>query len=378
MTMRLIALCLLLSFAICGAAQELYTGEAAVQGQGDAERRAALPEALRNVLQKLSGLRELPAGPELDAGLRRAGSMVVATSYRQSAVPGAGADLAPQTVLVANFLPAAVDQLVRELQLPRWRPARQTVLVWALLDEGGGPRMMPLEYSYAWEYFAQILRNRGLPMAWVQPGEELLQTLDMKSVWSGDSDEKLLQTVGEQALGMLRARRVLSEWRVEFEYHEPARPDTEAPQAKTGQQRPGLVFAGQLQGGDPAQALAAPMAWQSSSVDLLQALAAVANQAVDQVARRNSLGAAGLGQWQAELLVTSLDDARAYARLLNYLGGLALVDDVQLLSVGPAGLRLRLTLNTDPQFLQASLRSDGVLSSTGQQGVYRMTRVESP
>ena len=63
-------------------AQELYSGEVSVEGQGEEERDEAVPSALIQVLQKLSGRRELPLTPALETALADANHMLVSFHYR--------------------------------------------------------------------------------------------------------------------------------------------------------------------------------------------------------------------------------------------------------------------------------------------------------
>ena len=97
------------------AVPDLYAGFVPVSGTGETERQQAIPSALIHVLQKLSGIRELPATEELDRVLGEASRMAVAFYYedRQRLMPD-GSSL-EETFMVANFLPDAVNRALREL-----------------------------------------------------------------------------------------------------------------------------------------------------------------------------------------------------------------------------------------------------------------------
>lgn len=49
-----------------GSMPDLYTGFVPVNGTNEAERQQAIPSAFIHVLQKLSGVRDLPVTEELD------------------------------------------------------------------------------------------------------------------------------------------------------------------------------------------------------------------------------------------------------------------------------------------------------------------------
>ncbi len=61
---------------------DLYSGAARVEDQSVSEQRRAMPLALNQVLQKLTGLRQFDEFPELQQALKSARSMVVTFYYR--------------------------------------------------------------------------------------------------------------------------------------------------------------------------------------------------------------------------------------------------------------------------------------------------------
>ena len=116
-------------------AQDIYAGVVPVEGQGEAERRQVLPDALIQVLQKYSGQRDLPVNEALERGLERAESMLLAFSYQEFTRTLSDGDEEIELRLVANFVPMAVDALAREVGLPRWNQQRQPVVIWAVVDD---------------------------------------------------------------------------------------------------------------------------------------------------------------------------------------------------------------------------------------------------
>ena len=146
------------------AVPDLYAGFVPVSGTGEAERQQAMPSALIHVLQKLSGIRELPATEELDRVLGEASRMAVAFYYedRQRLMPD-GSSL-EETFMVANFLPDAVNRALRELGLPRWRTERPPITFWLVIDDGGARRLMPDEYAYARDAMGWVADQRGFPL----------------------------------------------------------------------------------------------------------------------------------------------------------------------------------------------------------------------
>ena len=178
----LITLFLHLPHGVAVAANELYAGEIAVLTQSEAERVAAVPEALIQVLQKISGQRELPASPELDDALSNADKLLLSFGYRSvSRIDPDGIE-SEELHLVARFMPTETDRLARQLELPRWQQERPPVQVWAVVDDGLGRDLKPVEFTYAWQSMEDVAAIRGLPLSWPEIPQTELPRLGLLAV----------------------------------------------------------------------------------------------------------------------------------------------------------------------------------------------------
>lgn len=318
--------------------QDLYSGEVPVQGQGAAERNQALPDALIQVLQKISGQRDLPTGPVLEQGLDDAARMLRSFQYRDvvRTLPDGGEE--KQLRLVASFAPDAVDKLVRDLGLRRWRPGRKPIVIWPVVDDGQGRELMPVEYQYAWDTVADVAALRGLPIAWPDLSEELRQQMDLQLLWGGYTDQLLGDGSDSDGVVIIAARREGPEWNLRW------------------------TFADRN----------ASSSWRTRDRDLTFALVEGIHQLTDLVASVNSIGPAGQGEWQVDLNVSGLHGRNDYARCLDYLQKLSLVDKVEVRSAGPEGLSFRLSLNAAPEYLDRMLGRDGVLKSQDGRHSWRL------
>ena len=81
---------------------DLYSGEVLVSSQGQADRDAALPDALIQVLQKLSGQREIPASPALDEALNSADRILRSYRYTRVDLTAADGSITEELRLVAT------------------------------------------------------------------------------------------------------------------------------------------------------------------------------------------------------------------------------------------------------------------------------------
>ena len=110
-----------LPVAVAVAEESLYSGEVVVSSQGAEDRSEALPDALIQVLQKLSGQREVPFSPQLDEALGNAENLLLSFRYRNVERSGPDGAITEELHLVAQFMPTAVDLVVQQTGLPRWR-----------------------------------------------------------------------------------------------------------------------------------------------------------------------------------------------------------------------------------------------------------------
>jgi hypothetical protein len=317
---------------------DLYEGVVPVPDQGAATRQAALPDALRHVLGKLSGLRELPPGPELDAALADAERLVLAFGYRQDLETQPDGTEVERLLLVASFAPPAVDELVRSLGLPRWRAEREPVVLWVVVDDRRERALMPPEYQFELDRMAESAERRGLPVAWPGLSQELMELVDLQLLWGGYTEQLVGDGTGTAGAAIVAARREGAEWNVRWTYADRNTSNS----------------------------------WRSRAPGLEEALEQGVQQLADLVATINAIGPAGQGRFQAELILTGLAGSDDYARSLGYLEGLGVVDGISVTGIDPAGLRLVLDLNAAPSYLDGILRQDGLFEAGEAPGSWRL------
>jgi hypothetical protein len=309
-------------------AQDLYSGEVTVNDQGASERLQAVPSALIQVLQKHSGRRELPITPALDSALLEANRILVSFYYRDHKTIAPDGVESSERRLVANFLPEAVDRIVQELELPRWRADRKPVQIWIVVDDGLGRRLMPVEYEYAWNALKDIAGLRGLPLAWPELDGEQEEAIDLQLLWGGFTDELTGAESGAGDVVIVAARREGSIWNVRWNFGD-------------GEETAG---------------------WRIRDVDLSFALVDGLHRLTDFVAGRDAIAISGQGQWQSEISVSGFRDSSDYASCLAYLEGLDVVEAVNIVEVQNGVIRFRLNLNALPQYFRNEIERDEMLA----------------
>lgn len=338
--MRILLLFLLLAVSIqAGAwagAIDLYSAEVPVGGQSAGERRQALPQALRQVLTKHSGLRDFGDYPQVESALSAAGSMLLSFYYRNVEVPLPDGTSRPETRLVAQFQPESVDQLLRSLQLPLWPPDRKRTDVWLVIDDGLERRIMPAEFAWARDAMADAASVRGLPVHWPEPDEDGTYPVDLQLLWGGYVED-LAHPDGLGVL-ILTALREGPQWRV----------------------RANLGYGGRY------------WAWRLLDSDLRFALVEAMHGAADRIAGASSIAASDIGNWTTEIAVSGLRGAEGYRRCLNYLQNLSVVKGVDVDRASGQTVWFRLRLNALPRYLDEALSGGHMLQAGEESGTWRM------
>lgn len=302
----------------------LYTGEIRVESQQKSVRNRALPLALKQVLQKLSGRGSFEDFPLVEPVLDTASSIVVSFYYRNVEITLADNNVSHQLLLVARFAETEVNELLRKLQLPLWPAERRSVEIWVVVDDGAGRRIMPVEYAYAWGSMNAIAAARGQPVSWPEPDEEGIFPVDAQLLWGGYTEDI---TGEEGAVLIAAARREGAKWSV----------------------RLNLDYGGQT------------WVWRQHDVDLQQALGDGMHEAVNLVAEANTIAAIDQGKWLHELTVTGIGGADDYRRCLDYLQNLSIVDRVFVTTASREMVRFSLELNAVSLYLDETLAAGPVL-----------------
>jgi len=326
--LSLLLLAVLPSTPARAAGVDLYSGEAQVEDQSAQEQQRAMPLALQQVMQKLTGLNNFEEYPELAPALKNARSLAITFYYRnrQFTLPDGEQD--EELYLVAEFSKPAVDELAQNLKLPRWEPDRRPLTVWLLVDDGLSRRIMPIELEYAWESIAATAQARGLPLLRPVPDEEGQYPVDAQLLWGGYTDE--LTSGGPADALVIAARREGPEWNV----------------------RMNLDYMGEIQ------------TWRNRNIDILLALQEGINTAIDEIVALNSIAASDQGMEVYEMTVTGIHSSARYAQCLAYLNGLSVVERVKVFSAAAGKVQFLISLNALPDYFLRAVEADGVLSNT--------------
>lgn len=309
------------------AVNDLYTGEVMVASQAEDERNEAIPAALIQVLQKLSGRREMPLTPALDSALQNADRMLLSFRYKGVDRIGPDGKIKQELHLVASFMQPEIDRVIQQTGLPRWQQERPPVEIWLVVDDGRGRQLKPVEYQYAWQAMEDMAALRGLPIVWPELDEEALQLIDMSLLWGGFTDYLVERGAPQDGVAIVAARREGPEWILRWN----------------------LAAGGQN------------WSWRNTDHELMFALADGVHQMTDQIAADNAIAASVQDEWTIDVVIGELLNAADYAVCLGYLQGMRLVTAVDILAAEPGIVHFRMLLNAAPEYLAEAFTRSNVL-----------------
>jgi len=295
----------------------LYSGEVLVSSQSETDRVEALPEALIQVLQKLSGQREMPLSPALDQAIANTDKLLLSFGYRSVDRSGSDGNVYRELRLIAQFEQSAVDRLVQQAGLARWRKERPAIQIWVVIDDGLSRQLKPVEFMYAWESMEDIAATRGLPIAWPELDEEEIQLVDMRLVWGGFTDYLVERGAPEDGVAIIAARRDGPQWSLRWNL-------------SSGEQH---------------------WNWRNNDQELMFALAQGIHQMTDRIASENTIAASDQGLWTVDVSIGEVNSAKDYAGCLAYLQSLSVVTAVEVRGAEPGLVYFRLQLNASSEHL---------------------------
>jgi len=302
-----------------------FTVVVPVTDQGDRAREAGARAGLRQVLIRVSGDAE-----RVDQALSQSFRRPAEQQIRYVEMPPAEAGGAPRQGLELVFEEHSVMRLVRDLGLPIWPLERPGTTAWIALDDGYGRELLGTrpEHEPLRMTLADAAAARGLPLVVPLMDLEDRARIDASDVWAGfiDPIREAANRYGTPAVLIGRAARGGTGW----------------------------VARWRLVDGQWSEN------WQGEGNSLETLLASGVDAAADRIVQRSAVMSFAT---DASLLirVRGVDSMREYARVLEHLQALSLVDAVDPVSVSPGVLEIALGTSAGGDAVAEALALEGVI-----------------
>jgi hypothetical protein len=313
----------------CALGVDIYSGEAPVSAQTDAERARAAVPALAQALVKASGDASVTSDARLPPLLDQAPALMTSFTYRQDYEPGPAGTPVPRLYLVAQFAPQGVASILTQLRRPVWGADRPTTLVWLVVDDGTLKTIASAAQVDALGALTRHARERGIPLVFPRLDADDLAQVDAQTLWDGAPAGALAAASRYRAQVALIARlaRVSGGWTGRFTLMD-----------QLGSEQ-----------------------WTASYPESNGVLVAAAAGLADRVAKRFAVSLAERVVADHRIWIAGVESATDYARALSYLDGLSVVEAVEPEGADGNRLLVRVTLNVTLDRLRQMLGFTNVL-----------------
>jgi uncharacterized protein len=342
---RLAAAIALAWSALAGAVDpRLYSGEALVSSQDEAERTRALAPALMQALVKASGDASIATDPRATPVLEQAPALLQRFTWRQSVETIAGQPIA-RNWLVAQFDPAGVERALRGMGRSTWAE-RPPTLVWLLIDDGGAKRVASAAQVEALVALTREAEQRGIVLLFPQMDPQDYARADPDRLWDGSPEKALAGAARYNAPVALVARL-----------------------ARSGQGWQGRFTL--VDGGGSVD-------WSASYADANSVLAAAAAGLADRLAQRYAIPPADRQAGDYRIWIADVRTPLDYGTALSYLENLSVVESITPIGADGDRLlvqaRLEVTLNRLGILLalQDVMTLDATAEAVGAQATLRL------
>ena len=308
----------------------LYEASVPVNSQSPTERARALPAALLQVIAKVSGQRAASAAPAMRGLLGQAGQIVQDTRYSAESQTIAGAPIYRQK-MTARFDRAAVDALVAGAGLPVWPSPRPVPVLWLVIDDGHGPRMVTGSHLSVVRSLTDRSAERGLTFQ-LPTGTAAESAAGLQAAWMGQSQAVVAPsaTYGASVQLIGKLARTASGWTANWSL---------------------------LDDGVELNR------WSEVNPDPRAALANAADVGTDTLVKKYSRAVVGGPAGVSTVEISGLRSGDDYVRVMGYLQGMGVVRHIVLLGASEDRLRMQLDLGTGIEGFRSLVSAGRVLQA---------------
>jgi hypothetical protein len=290
----------------------LYEGSTLVNSQGNGERAAALQRALVQVIVKLTGQRNAAGLPQVRSLIGDASRLVKDSRYSAESETINGAPIYRQK-LTAQFDRGAIDALIAGSGLPVWPGPRAPVVLWLVIDDGHGARMVSTVHANAVKSLTDRASDRGLTFV-LPAGTPLESQVALLASGIGPAQAVVLPSAAygpQQLVG--RLVRTASGWNAKW-----------------------ILMDGGVE----------LNSWNETNPDARLAMANAADGAADALARKYAKIAVGGPSGSFTIEIDGLRTGDDYVRAMGYLESLGIVRKIVLIDAVDDRLRMQLDMAT--------------------------------
>ena len=368
--LRLLASSLVVSLSIAltsvtyaGQKVDIYRADTLVKSQSESERNAAARATFGELIVRVSGQRSALNHPAIKAAQSKAQNYLFGFSYKSSAekVTVDGKTF-PAVGLQLNYESQAIEKLLRDSQLPLWPATRPKVLVWLVVKDSTGLRMLPEATDLqAMQLQAQY---RGLPLSF--PKTEGGSSLTADDVWALNlekikaaslaykADAILVGRYTPSSFGPLPAAVAVDSLDAEASNNEAAEASI-APASVEGAVEPAPVVQGPWMSDWQLLHANNDQVFTDETPEVKGLFVSAIDQAADYFANQYAIMPNNQGPQAIVVQIGNITSFGQFKQAQAYLDDLAMVQRMEVVKVGAEGMLVRLTTEGDVKLLMSTL-----------------------
>lgn len=361
----------LAALASAGQKVDIYRAETLVKSQSESERNAAARASFGEVIVRVSGQRSALDNPAIKQALPKAQNYLFGFSYKSSAEKITIDGKTVQAIgLQLNYEPQAIEQLLRQAQLPLWPATRPKVLVWLVAKDQSGMRLVPeVTDLQAMQVQAQY---RGLPLSFPKLDLEDSLSLTADDLWGLDiekiktaslrykADAILVGRYTPYSLGPIPPAVVIDPMATETPSDEvaitnPASSSAASSVDSTVDAVPAPVIQGPWLGEWQLLHAGNSQVFADETPDVNGLFALAVDRAADYFANEYAITPTSQGPQTIVLRIGNITSFGAFKQAQAYLDDLAMVQRMEVVKVNAEGMLVRLTTQGDVKLLMSTL-----------------------
>lgn len=363
------------------AAEELpiYRAHGSAKSQADSERNVAASVHFGEVIVRASGRRDALMNPVIQAAIPKASSYLFSFSYTGNKTEIIEGKPQIRVGIQLDYSPQAVNQLLKQAQLPLWPSQRPKVLIWAAYRDGVNDSVelqrVPDEQAMAQLQSQTYLRGLKIQMPELDLEDNI--ALSAHDIWQVNLEK--IKTASQRykpdviviaryqpvSKGVLPPARLFDEMNEDDSVGalETIEPEAIEPEIKSAPVTTEIADANL-----PAPVPVGPWVvewqvidatgqqeWRDQTTETFELFKNFANRLADHLSSQYAIT---LGQQTAQTYYMQISRVSNFASMKKsqaYLKTLALVQKSELIRVNEQGLLLALTIEGDARLLASTL-----------------------
>ncbi|MBS0193436.1 MAG: DUF2066 domain-containing protein [Proteobacteria bacterium] len=307
----------------------LYQGTVPINNASAGERAGAVQRALLQVIGKLTGQRNPASLPQVRGLLGGAAGMVVESHVTTDQETINGAPIYRQRMIV-RFDRNAVDGLIAGSGLPSWPGPRAPVVLWLVIDDGHGPRLVGSAHVNVVKSLTDRGNERGI--GFVLPAGSVMESqVALLASGIGPAQAVVLPSANYGPIQLIgRLTRTAGGWRAQW-----------------------ILLDGGIE-------LAR---WGETNGDARLAMADGADAAADALAKKYAKVVVASPPGTFTVDIDGIRSGDDYVRAMGYLQGIGIVRRIVLLGVTNDRLHMQLDLATGVEGLRNVVAVGQVLAA---------------